>query len=592
MTKKRKRRLVYLAVFLFLTATAGLWAKLEIDHIDAEAEKFAATGQAAIALLGEYQAGMGRLDVGQVLACYDPAYANEREGYWQERLRSDRDGVRVYDWYLDGARPFTRDDVAGQLAHYFAGKRSVEESKFKLNAVEAIPRRGEAVVRAILWLRGTTTAGHAFECHSLFRLWLRTVDGAWKIHKQELVHGETVTGDRTGFTDVTASAGITFRARHNPLWQTPEWQPKMFGIIKYGSAGVTAVDFDNDGWYDIFFCDGQHPRLYRNNGDGTFTDATAQVGLPDEVCGCNVAIFADFNNDGYKDLFIGVGTGPNRLYRNDGPDKDGRFHFTDLTEGAGLGGHWVTVAAAADYDNDGKIDLYLGRYLDPRRNLPTTLFYTRNGEGNTLLKNEGNFRFRDVTAEAGVREGGLTLGVAWGDFDNDGYQDLFVANDFGRNALLRNNGDGTFTDVSKETGALDFGFSMSATFGDVNNDGHLDIYASKVHSGQRWYGQAPTMHKYLLTSYRQGTLSEDLSLYRELYGLVGAEWHVFGDRTVRGNSLLLNDGHGRFRDVAEETRSNPFGWYWGAAVFDYDNDGLQDIYAVNGWITGRTDEDL
>jgi hypothetical protein len=139
----------------------------------------------------------------------------------------------------------------------------------------------------------------------------------------------------------------------------------------------------------------------------------------------------------------------------------------------------VTVAAAADYDNDGKLDLYIGRYLDLRTKLPITLFYTRNREGNTLLRNEGNFRFTDVTARAGVREGGLTLGVAWGDYDGDGFQDLFVANDFGRNVLFRNNGDGTFTDVSKQTGALDFGYGMSATFGDINNDAKLDIYVSK-----------------------------------------------------------------------------------------------------------------
>jgi hypothetical protein len=592
MTKKRKRRLVYLAVFLGVLAAVSLGVKVEVDHIDAEAEKFAETGKAAIALLSDYQAAVASLDLDRVLACYDPAYANEREAYWVERLQSDRDGVRVYEWHLEGERPFTQADVAAQLAHYFANKRSIEESKCKLNAVEAIPHPSAAVIRSILWLRGTTSSGEVFECHALFRLWLRIVNGAWKIHKQELVHGETVTGDRTGFTDITESAGIDFRAHHNPLWKTPEWEPKTFGIIKYGSAGVSAVDFDNDGWYDIFFCDGQHPRLYRNNGDGTFTDVTAKVGLPTELPGCNVAIFADFNNDGYKDLFLGVGTGHNRLFRNDGPDQDGNFHFTEVTEGSGIGGYWVTVAAAADYDNDGKIDLYLGRYLDARKNLPTTLFYTRNGEGNTLLPNEGDFRFRDGTAQAGVREGGLTLGVAWGDVFNRGLQDLFVANDFGRNTLFRNNGDGTFTDVSKETGALDFGFSMSATLEDINNDGSLDIYVSKVHSGQRWYGQAATMHKYLLTSWRQGTLSEDFGTYKELYGLIGAEWHVFGDRTVRGNSLLLNDGKGHFRDVAEETRSNPFGWYWGSAVFDYDNDGLQDIYAVNGWISGRSKEDL
>jgi hypothetical protein len=319
---------------------------------------------------------------------------------------------------------------------------------------------------------------------------------------------------------------------------------------------------------------------------------TAKVGLPTELHGCSVAIFADFNNDGYKDLFLGVSTGPNRMFRNDGPGPDGTFHFTDVTEGAGLGGDWVAVAAAADYDNDGKLDLYLGRYLDPRKNLPTTIFYTRNSEGNTLLRNEGDFKFRDVTAQAGVRDGGLTLGIAWGDYNHDGHLDLFVANDFGRNALYRNNGDGTFTDVSRETGALDFGYSMSAFMGDINNDGHLDIYVAKVHSGQRWYGHAPSLRKYLLNSVRQGTLLEDFGLYRELYGLIGGEWHNHGDRVIRGNSLLLSDGKGGFRDVAERARANPFGWYWSSAMFDFDNDGLQDIFTVNGWITGKTKDDL
>jgi hypothetical protein len=587
MTARRKRRLLYLSVPLLLLAAAAVWAKVQMDAIDAEAERLAESGKSALALLGEYQAGVAALDVDRVLACYAPDYARDSEGDWAERLVSDRDGIQVYEWHQERPRPFTRADVAGQLAAYFKGKRSVEEGKFKLAAVEQPSWPDGAVVRAVLWVRATGSDGKASECHAHFRLRLHAIDGAFKIQSQELLRGETVTGDRTGFTDVTARAGITYRARHNPMLATPEWEPKVYGIMKYANGGVSAVDYDNDGWCDIFFCDGASSRLYRNNGDGTFTDVTAKAGLPVDLPGVAVAIFADFNNDGHKDLFLGVGTGPNRLYRNNG---DGTF--TDVTEGAGLGGNWVAVAAAADYDNDGKIDLYIGRYLDPRKNLPTTLFYTRNSEGNSLLRNEGNFRFTDVTDKAGVREGGLTLGIAWGDYNHDGHQDLFVANDFGRNTLFKNNGDGTFTDVSKETGALEFGYSMSATFGDVNNDGHLDLYVSKVHSGQRWYGQATTLHKYLLTSLREGTLREDYPLYKELYSLVGADWHNLGDKVIRGNSLLLNDGAGRFRDVAEEANANPFGWYWGSAMLDFDNDGRQDIFAANGWISGHTKDDL
>ena len=587
MTLKRKRILYFLLLILLVLGPGALAAKLKMDAIDAQAQEFAETGKAAIALFGEYQEAIAQLDLSRLLTCYDPAYASPDGGEWRERLASDRDGIRVYEWYVENPRPFSRDDVCRGVAAYLQTGRSIEESRCKLDAVEEISRPGRAVVRAILWLRGSGSDGKAFECHAHLRMWLREADGSWRIHRQTLLHGETVTGDRKGFTDITAQAGIHFRARHNPMLETPEWEPKVYGIMRYAAGGVSAADFDNDGFYDIFFCDGARPRLYRNNGDGTFTDITTAAGLPAELPGASVAIFADFNNDGYKDLFVGCGTGHNRMYRNNGNGT-----FMDVTHGAGLGGDWVAVAAAADFDNDGKVDLYVGRYLDPRKNLPTTLFYTRNSEGNSLLRNDGNFHFTDVTAAAGVREGGLTLGIAWGDYDNDGYQDLFVANDFGRNVLFRNNGNGTFTDVSRETGALDFGYSMSATFADINNDGHLDLYVSKVHSGQRWFGQAITLHKYLLTSFRQGTLLEDYPLYKELYSLVGSDWHSFGDRVIKGNSLLLNDGTGHFRDVTEGARTNPLGWYWGSAVFDFDNDGWQDIYAVNGWISGRSKEDL
>ena len=416
---------------------------------------------------------------------------------------------------------------------------------------------------------------------------LRARDGRWKIAWQELIHGTTVTGDRRGFVDVTEAAGLDFVARPNPLWATPEWRPAKTEFVKYGSGGVAAADYDSDGWYDIFFADGERPRLYRNRGGGLFEDATARAGLPEVMIGAHTGILADFDNDGHKDLFVGTTTGPNRIFRNRGDAT-----FEDVTAGAGLGGEMVTVAAAADYDSDGDLDIYVGRYLDPRRSVPTTLFYARNGVGNSLLRNDGGFRFTDVTESAGVREGGLTLGVAWGDYDGDGRPDMYITNDFGRNALLRNRGDGRFADVSHETGTLDFGYGMSSTFADVDNDGDLDIYVSNVHSGQRWYAQAVTLHKYMLNSMRQGTFFEDFPTYREIYRYVGADYRGYGDRMVKGNSLLINDGAGRFKDVAEAARANPFGWYWGSTVFDYDNDGRQDIYAVNGWITSKTTADL
>ncbi len=607
---KRKKRLMFFGVPLALVLVGLIWSKIAINHVEANAQLLAQTGQAAIKLLNEYHTGVdefvAKKDQSKILECYAENYLNEHDGEWKETanpLTPDRDGVRVREWTVPKERVFHKGEVGAQMAHYLDPITSMQESKFKLDTVEEYSNPNDVTVLGILWLRGRRTSlvdakEEAFESHASIRLNLVQNNGKWEIKKQELVHGETVTGDRKGFTDITDSAGLDFVSRINPLFATPEWDAKKFGIIKYGPAGVSAVDYDNDGWYDVFFGDGERPRLYRNKGGGAFEDVTLATGLPDNMPGANVGIFADFDNDGYKDIFLGCYTRKSRLFRNvAGAQAPGGRKFIEVTEGLNLpnkgASDFIVVAAAGDYDNDGKIDLYVGRELDARKNLPTTLFYTRNAEGNSLLRNDGNFHFTDVTSQAGINETGITLGVAWGDYDNDGWQDIYIANDFGRDALLHNNGNGTFTDVSKESGAYDPGYGMSATWGDLNNDGNLDIYVSDVHSGQRWYGQAATLYQYLLTSVRQGTIREDFPVYKEIYDTVGGtDWSTYGDRTVKGNALYLNDGHGKFTDVSEASRANPFGWYWSSTMFDYDNDGRQDIYAVNGWISGKKKDDL
>jgi FG-GAP-like repeat len=616
MSKKQKRVVFYSSPLIVLLVIAML-VKLKLDRIETNAQQLAQMGQEAQKLLGELRVGVEKSDVEKVLSCYDEYYASDREGFSTEQLQSDRDGVRVYKWQPTKEKATTKHDIALEVERYLKTMNTVDEAKLKLDSVERIDSGGDAVIRSFLWLRGTRNAGNgegkeAFETQVLFRMWLHAEGSAWKIRRQEMIRGTTVTGDRSGFTDLwgranlyakdadgaASSAGIDFASRFNPKFFTPAWNPKTFEIIKYGPAGVSAVDYDNDGWYDVFFADGAQPRLYHNLGDGTFVDATREVGFPEDLSGINVGIFADFDNDGYKDVFLGCFTDRSRLFRNVAadPQHPSRRKFVEVTDTSGIvkkgDGDFVVVAAAADYDNDGDLDLYTGRYLDPRSHLPTTLFYTRNGEGNRLLRNDGNFHFTDVTKEAGINETGLTLGVSWGDYDNDGDPDMYVANDFGRDALLRNNGDGTFTDVSKEANAFDPGYGMSATWGDIDNDGDLDMYVSDVHSGQRWYGQAATLHKYLVTSVRQGTILEDFPVYKEIYNHVGADWTTYGDRTVKGNSLYLNDGKGKFTDVSEATNTNPFGWYWGSTMFDYDNDGRQDIYAANGWITSKSTQDL
>jgi hypothetical protein len=590
-TRRRLLVTLVLAAALLAVLAGGVYAAL--TAIERDAVRLAESGQQAMRFLGSYAKALEAGDVPALEALYHPDAVAPR-GLWTEEPPSERDGIRVHALTAApapgihlAAMPGRGDGAA--LAHWLAALVArlgeVESAKLKLARVERATRDA-LTVRTVLWVRGSRGA-ERYETQARLRLELVGRKGAWRIRSQELIDGTTVSGPGDGFVEVAEAAGLRFRARSNPLFETPEWFPHQFEIIRYGAAGVAVGDYDGDEWEDVFFADGAAARLFRNRGDGTFEDATRAAGLPEALGGVNVALFADFDNDGDRDLFLGVFTGPNRLLRNEG---DGTF--VDVTEGAGLGGLMVTTASAADYDRDGRLDLYVGRYLDPRTELPDTMFYTRNGAGNSLLRNLGDLRFADVTERAGVREGGLTLGVAWADYDADGFDDLYVANDFGRNALLRNRGDGTFADVTAETGTLDFGFGMSAAWGDVDGDGDFDIYVSNIHSGQRWYGQAPSLKQYLLNSIRQRTLPADLSLYREIYGLIGPQWQHYGDGMVKGNSLLLNNGNGAFTEVAEAANANPFGWYWGSGFLDFDHDGQLDVFAANGWITAPLPDDL
>ncbi|MDA1280754.1 MAG: VCBS repeat-containing protein, partial [Chloroflexi bacterium] len=416
----------------------------------ADASYVAETGDSLVNFLKAFGKAFQQLDVDALLELHDDDYFNEEEGVWTEQLRSSHDGVRVYAWRIDNPQAFHKADIRSQAEPFCSRFASIDEADFKLASIEQLSDGGPTEIISNWRFRATTKAGEVYESYSTFRIWLTNKDQKWKVVRKQLVRGQSVVGPGKGFTDIAVTAGLDFGARHNPQLDLPEWEPTSFGIMRYASAGVATADFDNDGWYDIFFADGSQPRLYRNDRDGTFTDVTDAVGLPHDLQGTNVALFADLDNDGDKDLFLGRLTGNNRLFRND----DGTF--TDVTTDANIGGGpWVTTAAIADYDNDGLLDIFVGRYLDPRKNIPSLFFYTRNGEGSTLLRNLGNLRFEDATKRAGVRDTGLTLGLQWADYDKDGDQDVYLANDFGRNALFRNNGDGTFTNVAKPSGTID-----------------------------------------------------------------------------------------------------------------------------------------
>jgi hypothetical protein len=585
-TNKRnlKRRVLVLCTLGALLVVAVV--AIALYSIRAKSEQLYIAGSSLNSFFATLAEEVKNEDIDAILDFYSEDFRLKKTDLWTTSPIYESEGMKILEWGVKPVGDSVGNGLADNYTELFKASDKIDFAKFKIEMLDIVNKK-TADIDLLMWFRGNRSEG-AFELKSLFRLRVeRAWSKDWVIVDQRLIRGRTVIGDRTGFSNETEAAGLDFKSHPNPMYQMADWRPDVFEIIKYAHGGVSTADYDNDGWYDIFFGDGKHPKLFRNTGGGQFDDVTEEAGLPATLVGVHVALFVDLDNDGDKDLFLGRSTGLNQLYRNNG---DGTF--SDVTEGAGLGGYWVPVASAADFDNDGLIDLYVGRYLDPRKNLPATPFYTRNGEGNSLLRNLGDFRFEDVTESAGVREGGLALGAAWGDYDRDEDLDLYVANDFGRNAFFENNGDGTFTDRAPENGTIDIAFGMSASFADANNDGNLDLLVSNIHSSQRWFGNVATLKNYMLTSVREGAMLEDGALFKEMADVFDDDISKLGDRIFRGNSLLLNDANGRFADVSELAGVNPHGWFWGSLMFDYDNDGLMDSYQVNGWITGKEFDDL
>jgi hypothetical protein len=353
------------------------------------------------------------------------------------------------------------------------------------------------------------------------------------------------------FVDVTAQAGIHFK--HDSGAFGKKYLPETMG------SGVCFIDYDNDGWQDIFLVNSmdwpEHkagksfPALYHNNHDGTFTDVTREAGLAIETYGQGCAV-GDYDNDGYEDLYLTT-VGSNHLFRNLGNGK-----FADVTAKAGVASPGFSASAVwFDYDNDGRLDLFVTHYIDwsvekdqyctlDNKNKSYCTPQTYKGESSRLYHNKGNGVFEDVTKQAGLLDPkSKALGVALLDYDNDGWIDLFVSNDTEPNKLYHNNHDGTFTDV---------GVTVGVAFSD----------SGRVRAGM-------------------GADAAD-------FDNSGFPSLVIGNFTNESMSLYKNDGSGLFTDESPRsgiaqmtTQSLTFGCFF----MDYNLDGLLDIIAANGHVS-------
>jgi hypothetical protein len=569
----RKLRVI---IFCFVVVGIALIASVvSVNRMNRKSLQFFETGKTLVAMLEEFADSVEARNPGRILEAYADDFSGLPVGLNQLEILDDVDGVQRLSMSPNPS-PMNREDAVREWERYLDGFASIEEARMHVHRLEKWDSNREWIASVRFEVIGTPIG---FPADGIDRAYFRmTFAPDWerpRILSSELLRGERLVSIRPHFSDVSAEAGIDFENRYYPKFLE---LPLKFAMIRYGPAGIATADYDNDGYYDLFIPDGVESRLYRNRGDGTFEDVTEKAGLSG-LDGVSVAVFADFDNDGHKDLFVSRTFRPNQLFRNNG---DGTF--TDVTEKAGIGEDCcTTVASWADYNNSGYLDLYVGRYLDPRLDIPTT-FYARNGEPNQLYRNNGDGTFTNVTEEAGVGETGLCLGTVFGDYNDDGWPDLYVVNDFGRNTLYRNNGDGTFTDVTVQSGTLDYGAGMNASMGDFNNNGLLDIYTTNIRSEEAWFAEAPTIHRYMYNSWAQGVWKTDMPLYLEMFRQSGFDFVKIFQQMASGNTLLKNQGDGTFQDITWEASANPIGWFWSASFADFNNNGWQDIYAANGWV--------
>ncbi|HBP20831.1 MAG TPA: hypothetical protein DEA08_23950 [Planctomycetes bacterium] len=480
----------------------------------------------------------------------------------------------------------TRREIAGLLAQLAAPLEHVDDVELKVDLLERLEADGTATVRLRFVLYGPTAAGPAVMRSSLRSRWRPTSAAreAWAPVSLGLRWARLVVGPGNLFREVARERGLRHYGSPDPRFLPPS-SALRYQVIRHAIGGASAADVNGDGRDDLLLTKGEGLALFLNLPEG-FREVTRQWGLAD-VEHPNVALATDFDGDGDADLFVGQFYGRNRLFENRG----GRF--VDVTEGSGLAQDDMTaVALAADFDGDGAVDLYLGRFLDARSEVPDTMLYTRNGAPNKLYLARGPLRFRDVSAASGADDRGLTLGAAAGDIDGDGDVDIYLANDFGRNVLLRNTGRGRFKDATLETDTLAVSAGMSASLGDMDNDGLLDLYVSSIRSNQRWFSEDVNIRAYVLRIVRSGRRERLQQLFWDLRRHMGEDWARVGWASLKGNYLLRQRPDGGFADTSEEANADPPGWFWSSGFFDADNDGLLDVLTVNGWITGELKDDL
>jgi len=386
-------------------------------------------------------------------------------------------------------------------------------------------------------------------------------------------HEET-TGSKSLFADCTEAAlgaNGAFDSQIRP--GSDHWTARIdanLGIDIGGWQGIALADVNGDGLDDLYSCQpgGLPNRLFLHGQDGKGTEVSAEAGV-DWLDATHAALFVDLDNDGDQDLLASVDQG---LLVCAG-DGRGKFAFSAARV---IPASIPYSLAAADYDADGDLDVFVCGY-NPRAGVNRHLLFARpvpyhdanNGGPNVLFRNDGGLELRQVTKRVGLDENNrrFSYAAAWEDYDEDGDPDLYIANDFGRDNLYRNDG-GRFTDVAPSLGVDDIGAGMSATWGDYDNDGRMDIYVSNMFS----------------------SAGNRIAFQQKFHPYASADTRSELQRHARGNTLFRNLGGGKFEDTTLLAGVALGRWAWGSKFVDWNNDGREDLLVVNGFITQAEDK--
>jgi hypothetical protein len=475
----------------------------------------------------------------------------------------------------------------GWKAAYPAG--SEVHTKFKIVTVNVDAAAGTARTTAFVQSSAETPAGPAQQSATWTCQWKGvTADETPLLTAITVCDYEEVQPVHTG-----KSPPLFVDAAPLVLGNTPAWKDflvhgldhwfKQVDIafqIPQGYHGASVRDIDGDEREDVFLCQpaGIHNMLFKRMPDGTLTDVSAKAGL-DFLDNSSAALFVDLDNDGDADGVVSLGYAVH-IFENDGKGR-----FTART-GVDMNS-WIMSIVAADYDLDGRVDLYFCGYT-PRNAVgggdllanPVPIHNANNGARNFLLHNDGSLRFSNATESTGmdVNNRRFTFAAAWEDFDNDGDQDLYCANDFGKKNLYRNdlikNGQRSeqarFTDIAEQAGVIDTGSGMSAVWADYDHDGNMDLYVANMFSsaGRRIASQQ---------SFKAGDTAENRA------GIL---------RLARGNSLFRNKGDGTFDDLGESSGTFLGRWAWASLFVDLNNDSWDDLFVCNGFYTRPDPADL